>query len=138
MKSATVSRIFVLFPVLVWDLIMKKVLFSAFNFRIICGVECAGNQIIRESAGQKPPIQSETRCVHSRSSARLCLATILSSPLQGRFSPHWHYAQKPHAETLDKWVEPKICSKEVNVLLISQESILRAGRLMNPKSPSPP
>ena len=29
------------------------------NSWITCGAQCAGNQIIRESAGQKPPIQSD-------------------------------------------------------------------------------
>ena len=38
-----------------------------FNSLITCGAQSAGNQIIRESAGQKPSIQSDTRCVHNRS-----------------------------------------------------------------------
>ena len=87
------------------------------NSLITCGAQCAGNQIIRESAGQKPPIQSETHAVFTtgaRLLGCLCLAIILTSPLQGRFlSPSTlALGQMPQAANLDKWVEPSNSHQE--------------------------
>ena len=101
------------------------------NSRITCGAQCAGNQIIKESAGQKPPIQSETHAVFFKGGARR-----LGTPLLGHYfhkptarSPPFsiHPGIMPRGRTQQLLINgyPKICSKEVDVLLISQGSTLR-------------
>ena len=63
----------------------RLALFSPILGSPVHGAQCAGNQIIKESAGQKPPIQSVTHAL-STALARLCLAIILTSPLHGRYT----------------------------------------------------
>ena len=74
--------------------------------RMTCGAQCAGNQIIKESAGQWPPITSATHAVSAagtRVLARLGLATIFTSPLHGRFLSPSPLTLCPEAACSSSW-----------------------------------
>ena len=112
-------------------------LFNAFRIEmpqlrqgsITCRVQCAENQIIRESAGQKPSIQSETYAVlttGARVLLCLCLAIILTSPLQGRFLSSSTLTLCPDAACSIDGLNPAIRTKKMSILLISRG--VRAAR----------